>query len=474
MNEKLEGATEENVLTLLCWDEKHAPGLLLRLTPDLFSTRAYQRIAQAAFDYISKYSKPPRAHLRDLLEEQLRKGEEGKLLGQTITAMDQLAAELQPDYVLSTLERFIRKRRMTMAMEQASDALANDEMEKADAILYGSRDAEMPEGPGTWVHDPVRMLSFLNKGVDDYISCGVDALDDRDILLERKTMTLLIAPAKRGKSWWLCEVGKRALIQGKGVLHITLENSEELTSQRYLQSLFAMTKKESRGVRTAMFSKDSLGHCTGIEFDNRTPDALMTTSRAKLTKRLQRFSNRSPLLIKEFPTSSLTIPQLNSFLDSLKHTEGFEPEVLLVDYPDLMALDSANMRIDLGRIFKELRGIAVKRNLALATVTQGTRISAGAKTVTEGMVAEDFSKIGTADTVLTYSQTAEEKKLGLARVLVSNARNAEDKYIVLISQNYATGQFCLDSVYMNHHMETEIERLTGEERGVPDGEEDRR
>ena len=47
--------------------------------------------------------------------------------------------------------------------------------------------------------------------------------------------------------------------------------------------------------------------------------------------------------------------------------------------------------------------------------------------------AEDYSKIATADTVLTYSQTAQEKRLGLARVFVDKARTEEDKIEIVVS-----------------------------------------
>jgi len=77
-------------------------------------------------------------------------------------------------------------------------------------------------------------------------------------------------------------------------------------------------------------------------------------------------------------------------------------------------------------------------------------------------VAEDWSKIGTADTVLTFSRTARERERGLARVGVEAARGAEDGYSVLIAQNYHVGQFCLDSVRMTPQVRQEVERETGD------------
>jgi hypothetical protein len=62
------------------------------------------------------------------------------------------------------------------------------------------------------------------------------------------------------------------------------------------------------------------------------------------------------------------------------------------------------------------------------------------------MIAEDISKLATADVLLTLSQTAAEYALGLARLFVEKVRNEEGKMTALITQAYAIGQFCLDSV----------------------------
>jgi replicative DNA helicase len=155
------------------------------------------------------------------------------------------------------------------------------------------------------------------------------------------------------------------------------------------------------------------------------------------------------LVIKEFPTGSLTVNGLKAYLDMLENS-GFVPDLLIVDYVDLMKLPSDdNYRIALGQIFKDTRGIAVESNMAVVTVSQSNRDGAKGKKVTGANVAEDWSKIGTADTIITYSQTDEERNMNLARIYVANARNDQDKITILISQNYAMNQFCKDSYLMD-------------------------
>jgi hypothetical protein len=60
---QLKGAIEDNVLCLLVRSETHAPILALRLTRELFSTRVYQEIAEAALTHLAEYGKPPGTHI---------------------------------------------------------------------------------------------------------------------------------------------------------------------------------------------------------------------------------------------------------------------------------------------------------------------------------------------------------------------------------------------------------------------------
>ena len=138
MSETLRGAIEDNVLTLLVWSDQHANELAERVTHELFSTRAYQHIANAALAYIMQFGEPPRSHSRDLLESELRRKDSDTLLAKTIEAMERLFPELNAQYVLEKLDKFIRVRQKTIAIEKALLELESGNEENAEATLWQS------------------------------------------------------------------------------------------------------------------------------------------------------------------------------------------------------------------------------------------------------------------------------------------------------------------------------------------------
>lgn len=462
MAQQFAGSLEENVLTMLCWSEQHASTILMQVDPDLFSTRYFREIASRAVEYYDRYGKPPGVHLRDLMEERLRSNEHGQFFRRVFDKMEEIAEKLNPDYVLGKLNEYIELRQYQKLIDEAADAAHAGNLDAVRAAL-SQQPTQRNNSPGIWLSDADRMLAFMERRDEDFFSSGVDTLDDLGVRPARKTMFMFIAPPKKGKSWFCVEAGKRALLHRHQVLHITLENSEELTAQRYIQSLFAMSREQGRVQRIAAFERDEGGLAAHINFRQIDAMAISQDSRPTIMKKLRRL-RKARLLIKEFASGSLSIPQLNGYLDMLERNENFVPDLLIVDYPDLMTLDAAAIRVDTGRTFVGLRGVAVQRNLALVVPTQGNRSSADAQVVHTRMVAEDWSKIMTADTVCTYSQTAAEKEYGLARILVGGARGVEDGFMVMISQSYPTGQFCLDSARMNAYLSDELGRLSGGER----------
>lgn len=458
----LTGSLEDNILTLLVHSAEHSANIAMHIAPDLFSTPKYRTIAQRASDYLLVYNKPPGVHIRDLLEKELTRGDDGKLFSRVLDDMDTLLPDLNADYVLAELARFIASRKLAQAIEEADEHLRAGDIEGAERALY-QRDVAQASSPGIWLHDADAMLKWMNVPESDFFTSGIDALDVRGIRPARGELFLVIGAKKIGKSWWAIEVGKQNIQHRKKVLHITLENSEDITAKRYIQALFSMTQGQSETVRYPIFKRDQLGRFTTIDYDQRVVEGITADTAPRIAKRLRAFKARSRLLIKQFPTGSLTIAQLEAYLDQLARNENFRPDLIVLDSINRMSINSDKIRTDLGQLAIKLRGVAVKRNIAIFTTTHSNRSGDSAKVVSGAQhVGEDYSLTGTADTVCTISRTKQEREAGRARIFVDAARNAEDKWLAMISQNFMMGQFVLDSVYMAKHVEQEVERLDAE------------
>lgn len=449
--ERLSGALQENILACICFDAKHASIARAALTPQLFESAVYREIAGIAIDFIDQYREPVGEHLPDHLEHIL-KGEDTRKAASYRRAVDELflaQTGINGEYVISQLHKFVRQQNMKSAVMIAVEALEDGRVDEAEVALQkGLAHQSVAFESGIDLSNPDQALTFLDQTDKPFLT-GIEALDRFDVGPARKTLFLGTGPLGKGKSWWLMQMGKFGLLQRLNVLHITLEMSAEQVTKRYMQMLFSITKRQG-GARVPRITKSFDGGIKSIEFEHLDLPSLEDANiRGVLHDRItRRLARRAHFKVKKFASGSLTISMLNAYLDGLERYEGWSPDLVLLDYAELMQLDKNDKRGSTGTLFVDLRGIADDRNLALATMSQVNRLGIGKMTATEQDLSEDISKGFTVDSLVTYNQTPMEHQMGLARLFVSKNRDGEGQMTALITQNYAMGQFCLDSVVM--------------------------
>jgi replicative DNA helicase len=451
-------ALQENFVTILTYDDKNCI-TIRNLVPLEFWGGPYAEISRRIYEYVDRFKRAPKDHIADLMADKLenkKNPRESSLYKDIILSIHEQSQNVNSEYVMSQLATYVKRqslRSIAIDLGKAIQQDTDESLEEAERLLGQAKSQQVSVfDAGLRLSNKDRVLDFLDQQSGSFPT-GIPELDKRGFGPTRKELWLYIAAAKRGKTWMLIQLAKMAVIHRLRVAHITLEMSEDRCAQRYMQAFFAMAKRKEKKIVTK-FERDSLGRMVGFDEKEVIPKLSMDDPkiRAKLERRIGQSSSRylDNIFVKQFATGTLTIRQLESYLDGLESNERFIPDLLIVDYPDLMKLDASNMRLEIDQVYKELRGIFVSRNVAGAIVSQGNRTSEKAKNVTSGMVAEAWSKIAHADCIITYQQTEAEAKMGLARLYVSGGRNDEDRITLVISQNYAMGTFVVDSTMMSN------------------------
>lgn len=457
---ELSAATQEALLCLICFDNTKQGGRLVKtLVPPQSFDKFFREIAIEASKYIDAYKKVPGEHTLDLIRGLMRRDKEAKATYETLwRSMLNTKEGLNREYVVSHAVDFRRHQRCKGILAKALESLdAEGEgyLDQTEAFLASVTKpiagAELLR-PGLVLNNVKEALAFLTtKHVDSY-PLGIKEFDDVGVSPFRGGSFLYFAPGNSGKSWFCIHMGKQGLMNRARVLHITLEMSEVEVAGRYIQSLFSVTKREGQKIAAHHFTRDHGGRFTGLDkiIIKGRPSIKDDNIYGVLHKKVVRLlTNKPKIIVRGFPSGMLTIDQLRATLDNLEATERFIPDILIVDYPELMKLDSKNFRIDIGRTHVDLRGLAQERNVALIHVSQANTEGFSAKRLQVKHMAEDRSKFNTADTVMTYSQTRAELEFGLARMESLKVRNEAKNNIVLISQAYAIGQYCYDSARMS-------------------------
>lgn len=455
----LSGSLQENTLTLLCVSDEYCQLVRHAVPVELFSTFLYRDIIQRVYTFIDQHKKAPGAHLPDLVEDLLDDPKRGEPVKQLLHNIAELAEGLNAQYVVTQLERFTRQQRLKLAVIEASAAIQVGDLDKAEAAWEkGTRERLRMFDAGVGLDEVMKDLK-RHEDEAERILLGIPDLDIAGYGPGRKELHTFLAPPKAGKTWWLLYLAKRALLQRWRVLYITLEYEDLKLGRRFLQSLYSMTKRQIDDLRLPGFSLDDLERLIGFTMSEaKRPILTDPKSLRDITRKLAKFRARKNLIIKQFPTGALTVNALRAYLDNLELSQNFAPDLIIVDYPMLMQIDAANYRISLSNIFKDMRGIGVARNAAVAIVHQVNREGAGSKIIDGRSAAEDWSITAISDALLTYNRTTTEKELGLARLFLALGRDDRDQFSVLITQSYEIGQFVLDSRHLDYDYWVTLEK----------------
>ena len=218
--------------------------------------------------------------------------------------------------------------------------------------------------------------------------------------LSKKTLNITLAGVGVGKSLFMCHHAAASISQGLNVLYITLEMAEEKIAERIDANLMNITIDDLHDIPKDVFDK-------------------------KMKKVKKTTAGR--LIVKEYPPASANVNHFKNLLNELKLKRKFVPEIILVDYLNIMSSarmkygNSVNSYNYVKSIAEELRGLAVENNLPICSATQTTR--SGFTDTDFGLedTSESFGLPATADFMFALISTEELEELD--QILIKQLKN---------------------------------------------------
>ena len=457
---------QEQFLIVLAWHHLESAIISGIISEELFDG-INREVASRLIFYRKTYGEAPADGIFSLFDDLADKESWPAYLAIISKIVDN-KNRIAPGVVIDRVGSFIRRQTLKANVFEASRILQSDDdtdeaLDKVEELLKYRPNIEGfgDAGLGLW---DIESAWPLNMNADAVLT-GIPIIDKRELGPRRGQLHLLIAASKVGKSFWGVHLAKlAAVLQGKSVIYITLEISKEDILRRLHRSLFGIQKRSEDGLCDVVRFVEKEGQtelkkekiaASFAEDDSGFRDRLL--AKKDLWKDYP-YSGRFKILVKEFPGGTLTPSGLGAYLDMVEASGHPRPDLVIVDYADLMKIGAENYRIEIERLFVDLRGLAQERNFALATMSQSNRVGAKASQVDIHHVAESWGKVATADTIFTLSKTESEAKLGLARLAVAASRVDADGVRVFLSQDYSRGQFLVDSAMASKRLIENVEQ----------------
>ena len=222
--------------------------------------------------------------------------------------------------------------------------------------------------------------------------------------LGKSELGVIVAPTGAGKSMVLVHLGAQALLEGKTVVHYTLELQDTVVARRYDSCI------------------------TGVEINE------LFENKEKVLETIKNIEGK--LIVKEYPTKSASTNTIKAHLDKLV-MRGEDIGMIIVDYGDLLRPSRYRdeKRIELESIYEELRSLAQSFECPLWTASQTNRSGLNAEIVTMEAISEAFNKCFVADLIVSLSRTVQDKNSNSGRLFVAKNRNGHDGIVLPVFMN---------------------------------------
>jgi len=155
-----------------------------------------------------------------------------------------------------------------------------------------------------------------------------------------------------------------------------------------------------------------------------------------------------------YPAGILTVAEIRRVLDGWERQDGFVPDVVVVDYADLISADDGKVsefRHRQDHVWKALRALSQERHALVVTATQADAASYKKDRLTLSNFSEDKRKLShvTAQYGLNQDSEGREKSLGIMRIneiVVREGEFSNDREVYVL-QDLAAGRAFLESFF---------------------------
>lgn len=160
-------------------------------------------------------------------------------------------------------------------------------------------------------------------------------------------------------------------------------------------------------------------------------------------KAMQNTYNKK-IYIHEWAPEECSVDHIYQLLSNLKRMQGWKPDVIIIDYMDLMISRNKSYNADdydrLKHIATEIRGVAKKENALIFTATQTNRSGMDSELIDLRKSGESFGKQFALDYVISLNQSIDERTQDhpQIRMFIAKNRNGPKHETITCDINYKT------------------------------------
>jgi KaiC/GvpD/RAD55 family RecA-like ATPase len=301
---------------------------------------------------------------------------------------------------MDEFENFSRHKGLERAIITSSDLLEAGDYGPVEKLIKDAIQISLNKDMGTdYFEDPRGRLEALKDG-NGQISTGWPSIDKKLYGgFNRGELNIFCAGSGGGKSLFLANLGVNWALQGLNVLYLTFELAEGLVSMR----LDSMT--------------------TGIS----TREIFKSIDDVEL--KVKMIGKKSGNMQVKYMPSGKNCNDIRAYLKEYQVKKGCKPDVLLIDYLDLMMplsvkVSPSDLFVKDKYVSEEIRNLAMETQCVTVTASQLNRSAVEEIEFDHSHISGGLSKIMTADNVIGIFTSRAMKERGRYQIQFMKTRSS--------------------------------------------------
>jgi len=497
---------EKQMLTGMIVSDRFLREVRAIFRPELLQVPYVRIAAQWCLDYWEKYERAPGRYIQDIYSSNKRNAAmDGELLEQMgeflagISEEFDATEQFNAEYLLDCTEQCFRSRNLKNLADDINTALLSENLLEAETAMAEYNQVALPKTKGI---QPFADVEEVRKAFEEgstplFKLPGALGVMLNDSLV-RDGFLGFMGPEKSGKTFMLTEL---AILSFKNRCNVAFfgmgDMSEvELTRRIGIRAAGKSDRRKYCGqflvpvmdcvenqcqtcTKAACPKQPPIGvvgkemptveeitqwtPCTACHVGTlRTPshwwrwedvgiEPLTWREAYSAMERSTRRSKGKQFRISCLPNSTGNFHDIENQLSVWESVEQFVPDVIVVDYADIMAeepMKQEGFRHKENERWKAGRALAQKKHCLLLTATQSDTASYDVESLSLKNFSEDKRKYGHVTGMVSLNQTEAERTMGLMRLGWLLAREEErTKKQVLLLQSLRQGRPCLGSYF---------------------------
>ena len=304
------------------------------------------------------------------------------------------------DWLMDEFENFSRHKGLERAIIESADLLEAGDYGPVEKLIKDAIQISLNKDMGTdYFEDPRARLTKLKDG-NGQISTGWPSID-RKLYggFNRGELNIFCAGSGGGKSLFLANMGVNWALQGLNVLYLTFELSEGLVAMR-LDSMM-----------TGIGTREIFKNLDDVEL------------------KVKVLGKKSGNLQVKYMPSGKNCNDIRAYLKEYQVKKGCKPDVILIDYLDLMMplsvkVSPSDLFVKDKYVSEEIRNLAMETQCITVTASQLNRSAVEEIEFDHSHISGGLSKIMTADNVIGIFTSRAMKERGRYQIQFMKTRSS--------------------------------------------------